>query len=381
MIQIPYLYIAVILIATWIGYRIIVKRNDKRNIKREIAINIFFVYFLILINLTICKMNMLQINLENNFYVNYIPFVETINLFKNEFMGIGNALYNVIGNIVLFIPVGFFIPMLFNKKNNILLIALYGFLVSLTIEVIQLCTAFNLTDVDDLIFNTLGAVLGCIVFKVMYKIIKKGYLKTLLDNIASPYSGNLINLVLKPLGVMTVTVLAFTFMYIYNSTVSDTLSDGEIAQEVFQYSEDKSFAAVNEIEGYKLFLRDEGEYLDLTEVKSVFNDRWSKEGISVGQLPKNALDCSLELLYNKEAATVVVFGMNKEADKIEICYQGEFFTENLQENQYFLSVFPTFKELSEDTDINNFFGKEECKDLQIKFYDKTGNEYTEMKIQ
>lgn len=82
-------------------------KSKEKNILREIAINIFFIYFLIVIYLTICKMDMLQINLQNRVYINYIPFVETIKMFQDNFMGIGNAIYNIMGNILLFVPLGF----------------------------------------------------------------------------------------------------------------------------------------------------------------------------------------------------------------------------------------------------------------------------------
>lgn len=81
--------------------------------------------------LTIFKGSNLSIMFENKLYVNYIPFMETINMFKNNYMnymGIRNAVYNVVGNILVFVPLGFFIPLLFEMKNKIIYIALYGFL-------------------------------------------------------------------------------------------------------------------------------------------------------------------------------------------------------------------------------------------------------------
>lgn len=192
MIIIPYLYIAIILIVIWISYRVIcLKKIKKKNFKREFIINIFFLYFLILINLTICKMSMLQIDLDNNFYINYVPLIETIRMFNNNFMGIGNALYNVIGNILLFIPFGFLIPLLFNKKNKFFIITLYGFLTSVLIEIIQLFTSFNTTDIDDIIFNTLGAVIGYFIFNIFYYLVKKTKLGQLVRAITSSFNGNL----------------------------------------------------------------------------------------------------------------------------------------------------------------------------------------------
>lgn len=57
---------------------------------------------------------------EVKFYINYFPFVKTIKMFTNEFSDIHIALYNIVSNILLFIPLGFCIPLFFNKKYKYL---------------------------------------------------------------------------------------------------------------------------------------------------------------------------------------------------------------------------------------------------------------------
>ncbi len=74
---------------------------------------------------------------------------------------------NFIGNIVIFIPIGFFIALLFTKKN-VFHIMFYGFLCSLFIEVAQLFIARG-SDVDDLWLNTLGAILGYGIYLIYNK--------------------------------------------------------------------------------------------------------------------------------------------------------------------------------------------------------------------
>lgn len=89
---------------------------------------------------------------------NFIPF-RTIKI---------DAL-NYITNIILFMPFGFLCPALWENQRSVKQVALAGFLFSLTIEVSQI---FNLriTDVDDLLMNTLGAVFGYFIFKIIQKI-------------------------------------------------------------------------------------------------------------------------------------------------------------------------------------------------------------------
>lgn len=64
---------------------------------------------------------------------------------------------NSLGNTLLFVPVGM---LLAYRRRPLLRAALAGFLISLTIEVIQYVFVLGFSDVDDLLFNTLGAVLG-----------------------------------------------------------------------------------------------------------------------------------------------------------------------------------------------------------------------------
>ncbi|WP_347708025.1 VanZ family protein [Clostridium sp. D43t1_170807_H7] len=147
--------------------------------------------------------------------INYIPFVETIKMFRNDFADIHIALYNVIGNILLFIPLGFCIPLFFNKKNKLSKVILYGFTASLIIEVLQLFTPYNITDIDDIIFNTFGTVIGFIIFNIIYTILKNYNIGDFIRNLSSSFDGNLILLLAKPIGIMILlfTIVSFVLLY------------------------------------------------------------------------------------------------------------------------------------------------------------------------
>lgn len=386
MIAIPYIYIVAILIVIWAIYRIIVLiKSKEKNILREVAINIFFIYFLILINLTICKMDMLQIRFQHKFYVNYIPFIETINMFKDNFMGIGNTIYNVVGNILLFVPLGFFIPLLFEKKNKIINIALYGFYASLAIELIQLITAINLTDIDDIMFNTLGAILGFFIYNVFYYVIKKTKLGELVRKVTSKFNGNLVTLSIKPLSIMFGAVLLFTIITIYNSTISANTSNEDIAKAVFKYSSNTDFEAVKDFSGYKLFLKDEGDYVNLMSIESILNNRWLDSGTSIGQYQKSNGDYGITTIYDNilgednVSMSIAVFGKNKNSNKVEIIFNGKNYIEEIKSNEYFLVTFPSF-ETFKNSDIDDIYNGEESKILKIRFLDSKGNDYNEMKF-
>ncbi len=77
-------------------------------------------------------------------------------------------LFNILGNIGVFIPIGMFIPALFRK--NLWGTALTGFYISLVIETVQLPLE-RTTDVDDLILNTMGAILGYGIYQIILTIV------------------------------------------------------------------------------------------------------------------------------------------------------------------------------------------------------------------
>lgn len=99
---------------------------------------------------------------------NLIPFKVLFETYNEVFINgyINYFLINFIGNITIFMPIGFFIPLLWDISNK--KVILIGFLSSLFIELSQLFLIRG-TDVDDLILNTLGTILGLLVYGFLYK--------------------------------------------------------------------------------------------------------------------------------------------------------------------------------------------------------------------
>lgn len=71
-------------------------------------------------------------------------------------------LINVVGNVVVFIPFGVFLPRLFTRCRNLFLTVLLSLELSLAVEITQLLSKVGRFDVDDLLLNTVGGLLGYI---------------------------------------------------------------------------------------------------------------------------------------------------------------------------------------------------------------------------
>lgn len=96
---------------------------------------------------------------------NFIPILP---LFQSNNWDLGHMLINTLGNIAMFVPVGFLVSALFRKPGWKRAFAV-GCALSLFIEVSQYFIN-RITDVNDLILNTLGAVCGYFLYLLVRKI-------------------------------------------------------------------------------------------------------------------------------------------------------------------------------------------------------------------
>lgn len=105
---------------------------------------------------------------------NLTPFREITRFIRyRDILGNRAFFINVFGNVIAFMPMGFFQRILSKRKTMGLLVVLNCFLVSLAVEIIQLVFKLGCFDVDDLILNTLGGFLGLLVFLVFQKVTKR----------------------------------------------------------------------------------------------------------------------------------------------------------------------------------------------------------------
>jgi glycopeptide antibiotics resistance protein len=102
---------------------------------------------------------------------NFIPF-KTIfyYLFLAE-LNLNIKINNLVGNIMGFIPFGFMLPLLSKRLLSLKMIVVATFCISFSFEIIQLVFMLGSFDVDDLILNTVGGILGFLVIKLILMVI------------------------------------------------------------------------------------------------------------------------------------------------------------------------------------------------------------------
>jgi len=83
-----------------------------------------------------------------------------------EQLGIRAVGVNLVGNVLAFVPFGFILPIIGKRLRSMWKVTVLGFLLSLSVELLQLIFKVGCCDVDDLLLNTLGALLGYILFAI-----------------------------------------------------------------------------------------------------------------------------------------------------------------------------------------------------------------------
>lgn len=143
--------------------------NNKKNIWYEICLWAGFVsYCIILIALLFFKSSSVQrVNLTPFRFISY--YLTHINVM---------TLINGLGNIILFIPFTIYLCLFFSKKN-IWIHLLWACLFSIGAECLQYILKIGVTDIDDVILNTLGGLLGIVAFWLLRKLCKENTRKVI----------------------------------------------------------------------------------------------------------------------------------------------------------------------------------------------------------
>ena len=147
----PMLTIFLVVIAV-VRVAAIKNNNEKLVFYKEFSNLLFIIYILLLYEL----LPRAELNTVRGY--NLVPFSE---MFRYE-IGSTSFYLNVVGNIVIFIPFGYLIST-YIKPKRILSILIVSVISSATVEFVQLCIGRSF-DVDDIILNSLGAIIGFLIY-------------------------------------------------------------------------------------------------------------------------------------------------------------------------------------------------------------------------
>lgn len=135
------------------------------NVGQYFIVITFSIYLLCVIHLVFFP---IEVNIGK--YANLTPWYKTINFIPILTIDVTTFVLN----IIMFMPLGVYLPLLNKKFESLKSVAYYGFLSSVAIEGLQMmiriiCGNGRSTDINDLIANTAGAVMGYIVINGLRK--------------------------------------------------------------------------------------------------------------------------------------------------------------------------------------------------------------------
>ena len=76
------------------------------------------------------------------------------------------AIINLAGNVVMFVPLGWFLPKIWRAFQGFFKTVFFGIVLICLVELVQYVTGLGVCDIDDLILNALGIMLGYGIFKL-----------------------------------------------------------------------------------------------------------------------------------------------------------------------------------------------------------------------
>ena len=135
-------------------------RNHRNRKLRDGIFNGVFIFYLafLLENILFKYVQPWQL-FQHGRSLNLVPFRQIIGS-----SGIGDL--NIYGNIILFVPLGIYLMFFIKRRKAVKsLLAVFG--ISLFFEAFQYAAAIGATDIDDIILNCAGGILGVICYKVL----------------------------------------------------------------------------------------------------------------------------------------------------------------------------------------------------------------------
>lgn len=142
--------------------------TEKSAIFLKVRVGIMFLFYLIVVYQCVFG-NSIFIRNHDISSVNVIPFktiLKYIVAWNNDEIVKSAIIYNILGNLILLMPLGFFVPYYFNKFQGFMYYFFAWLFCSMAIEVLQYIFHVGSFDIDDVILNISGASILYVVLRI-----------------------------------------------------------------------------------------------------------------------------------------------------------------------------------------------------------------------
>ena len=151
-----------------IGYFLVYKKKMKGtknlNLGKIALWSIFLIYMIIVLGATIGNRPSGYESINLHLFSSYRHAYNNFSLAEWRY---------IILNILMFVPIGFMLPLLFKKCECYYITYLTGFSISIFIEILQIISKRGIFEIDDIINNTLGCVIGYGIVMILMALFKR----------------------------------------------------------------------------------------------------------------------------------------------------------------------------------------------------------------
>ncbi|MDD3172264.1 MAG: VanZ family protein [Herbinix sp.] len=142
------------------------KRQNKKRLTKAGWL-LFYLYIIILSYFLFFSEHYGRENVMKEYHYNLEFFKEIKRFIKyRELLGFESFVVNILGNILAFAPFGFLLPLLKIKYRKFFYTTFLCLLFSVSVELVQLLLKVGIFDVDDIMMNTTGGIIGYVSFMI-----------------------------------------------------------------------------------------------------------------------------------------------------------------------------------------------------------------------
>ncbi len=358
--------------AVWATWRMAIWRRRGGDLIRELGMAALLAWILVVVSLTFFPFRIILYDWYGS--ANFIPFASIAQLISETVPEI--AVRNILGNIVLFVPFGLLLPLLFARMQTFWSFIWRIVVISVGIEMLQVFTRARAVDVDDVILNALGAAAGFGLFSILRHLTARSDRgMELRERMAAKSEREpLLTALIPVLGTLAIVVPLM--LASINAETLSSGADGVLADatSIWPGSSVTGSAEVNE---FLFVLLHEGtfdpELLALVEYERVLPGRYTRT--SWGDMPVEAdsqfrWHLSAFNTDRNELPVVAVWGSNGAgAAMIQIRNVGLDQRLELPEGRFFVVAIPY--DVEKHQGLNDVL-----QDFDIMFFDDAGGDLT-----
>ncbi len=359
--------------AVWATWRMAIWRRQGGDLVREMGMAGLLAWILVVVSLTFFPFRIVLYDWYGS--ANLVPFASIAQLITETVPEV--AIRNILGNVVLFVPFGLLLPLLFHRMQAFWPFIWRIVVISVGIEILQIFTRARSIDVDDVILNALGGAIGFGLLSILRPLLDRSDRVVRLLNRLSGESER------EPLlsaAIPVLATLAIVVPLMLASINAATLSSGDdgVGADATSIWPGSSVVASAEVNEFLFLMLHEGtfqpELLALVEYERVLPGRYTRT--SWGDMP---LEADSQFLWQlsafntarNELPVVALWGSNAAgATTLRIRNVGLDQSLELPAGRFFVVAIPY--------DIEEHQGfSDVLQDFDVSFFDDAGRDLTD----